>query len=285
MADDGTGDETTPVVVAAPAVVRSASDMMLSGEVVANEAGGGPRLAIDVAPFDKSGRVEPFDGTCRLLLLAPGSDGERRILGRWDFGPDYVRSVDRFDSQRADDAVPHRVAAGRPVGEATQLWVRLNPSDGTKLVTHANVNLTQPGVFSSKADKDLAVGRNGCGRELRRAGCTARPSTDVATLMTEGDWAVAVPGEPANLPAGFDTPAKGWRASSEPIPPVMANVEEESPRKRLNKLREEIKASQQAEASQQIAEEPPAERPGWAPERPGKSANRVATRPSWSAKR
>jgi hypothetical protein len=285
VADHGVGDETTPVTVAASAGVGSAGDVMLSGEVVANDSGGGPRLAIDVAPFDKSGRVEPFDGSASLLLLAPGNDGERRILGRWDFGPDYVRSV--IDSTASEPTMRFLIEmpADVPVGEATQLWVRLNPSDGNKLVAHADVNLTKPSVFSSKAGKIWPSEETVVAASYEAPIAPPAPSTDVATPMTEGDWAVAAPGQPANLPEGFDTPAKGWRASSEPIPPVMANVVEESPKERFKKLREEIKASQKAEASPEIAEEAPAERPGWAPDRPGKSASRVATRPSWSAKR
>ena len=37
-------------------------DILLSGEVVANDSGGGPRLAIDIESFDQAGSNAKFDG-------------------------------------------------------------------------------------------------------------------------------------------------------------------------------------------------------------------------------
>ncbi len=285
VGDPAAADLTTPEVLTAPGGASSTTNVMLSGEVVPNETGGGPRLMIEIAPFNESGRVETFDGEVSVVLLATGSDGQRRGLGRWDFGADYVRSV--IDSAASEPTMRFHIElpAETTVGESTQLWVRLKPRDGNKLLAHANVNLTQPGVFSSKANKNWPSEESVVAATYEEPAMPSAPSTNVATTMTESDWSIAAPGQPANLPEGLDTAAKGWRASSEPIPSVMANVAEESPKGRFKKLREEIKASQKAEASQQIAEKSPVERPGWAPERSGKSASRVATRPNWSAKR
>lgn len=271
---------------------ETTGDVMLSGEVLASEPGGGQRLVVDVAPFDKSGRVEAFDGSASVMLLEPNASGERRALGRWDFGREYVRSAIDTNSSEPTMRFLIELPEGTTVGDNSQLWVRLVSSDGAKLLSHASVDLTQPGQFASKTNRvwpsEETVVAASYEEPVNPAEQNA-PSADVATTLTEGHWAVAAPGQPSNLPEGFDTEAKGWRTSRVPIPPVMANFAEESPRESLNKLRDQIRHSQQEAASnktaEKVAEKAPVVRPGWAPERAGQSPQRLATRPSWSAKR
>jgi hypothetical protein len=298
QAEQRTAQAESPLAEPAPRRAKGrlgsepTGDVMLSGEVIAGEPGGGQRLVVDVAPFDKSGRVETFDGSASVMLLEPTANGERRALGRWDFGREYVRSA--IDSTSGEPTIRFHIELpeGTSVGENSQLWVRLVSSDGAKLLSHASVDLTKPGLFSSKASKiwpseETVVAASY--EEPVNPAEQAPPPADVATTMNEGHWAVAAPGQPANLPEGFDTEAKGWRASNEPIPPVMANVADESPRESLNKLRDQIRHSQQEAASKKVAEKAaekaPVVRPGWAPERSGQAPQRVATRPSWSATR
>ena len=40
-----------------------------------------------------------------------------------------------------------------PIDAATEFWLRLVPRDGPKRLTHAKVELSQPGVFSSHTNK------------------------------------------------------------------------------------------------------------------------------------
>lgn len=270
------------------------NDVMLSGEVLASEPGGGQRLVVDVAPFDKSGRVESFDGSASVMLLEPTASGERRALGRWDFGREYVRSTIDTTSSEPTMRFQIELPEGTAVGENSQLWVRLVSSDGAKLLSHANVDLTKPGQFASNTNRIWPSEETVVAASYEEPANPAEqnvPSADVAASLTEGHWAVAAPGQPSNLPEGFDTEAKGWRASNESIPPVMANVVEVSPRESLNKLRDEIRHTQQETASnknkvaEKVKEKAPVVRPGWAPERPGQSPQRMASRPNWSAKR
>lgn len=273
---------------------ETTGDVMLSGEVLASEPGGGQRLVVDVAPFDKSGRVESFDGSASVMLLEPTASGERRALGRWDFGREYVRSA--IDTTSSEPAMRFQIELpeGTTVGENSQLWLRLVSSDGAKLLSHANVDLTKPGQFASKSNRIWPSEETVVAASYEESVNPAEqniPPADAAITLTEGDWAVAAPGQPSNLPEGFNSEAKGWRASNESIPPVMANVVGESPRESLNKLRDEIRHSQQTTASnknkvaEKVEEKAPVVRPGWAPDRPGQSPQRVGTRPSWSAKR
>ncbi len=74
------------------ATTAASPDILLSGEVIANDSGGGPRLVIDIESFDQSGRIARFDGNVSLALLT-SEIGVQRRLARWDFGPDDVRSA------------------------------------------------------------------------------------------------------------------------------------------------------------------------------------------------
>ena len=68
------------------------NELMISGEVVAASSGG-PRLMVDVVPFDSSGLVQPFEGSASIMLLEINEDGKQHNLGRWDFSPDEVRAA------------------------------------------------------------------------------------------------------------------------------------------------------------------------------------------------
>jgi hypothetical protein len=252
-------------------------EVMLSGEVVANDAGGGPRLLIDIIPFDQAGHVEPLDGNLSLMLLAAGSDGPRQNLGRWDFGPDEVRAA--IDSAATEPTMRFYIElpAGTPVGESTELWARLVPRGGSKLLAHANVDLTRPGIFSSRTDKIWPTEESVVATSYT---APAPPVADLAATLNEGNWAVAQPGKPANLPAAEQNlPASsGWRASSEPMPPIMASSTEANDHEAVEKPKQPARAPM---ASTNAA----AKKPDWSPERLGKSSHRVTTRPLWSASR
>ncbi len=268
-----------PTEPAAPAPSESSNNVMLSGEVVANDAGGGPRLMVDVVPFDASGRVEAFDGSASLMLLTSGDDGRQRSIGRWDFGPSDVRAA--IDTNASEPTIRFyaELPAGTPVSEATQLWVRLVPQRGSKLLAHAQIDLTQPGMFSSRTDKvwptEEAVLAASHVEEV------STPASDVAATMSEGDWATARPGKPANLPpeARDSSGGGGWRLSTEPMPAVVASSTAVSPPPAIEPLVRHENPTPVAVA------EKPTKRPGWSPERSGEPARRVATRPNWSATR
>jgi hypothetical protein len=268
-----------PTAPAVHAQSDSAINVMLSGEVVANDAGGGPRLMVDVVPFDASGRVEAFDGSVSLMLLTSGDDGRQRSIGRWDFGPNDVRAA--IDTSASEPTIRFFVElpAGAAVSEATQLWVRLVPRDGAKLLAYANVDLAQPGVFSSRTDKLWPTEEAVLAASYVEESST--PASDVATTMSEGDWAIAEPGKPANLPpeAQDSSGGGGWRLSTEPMPAVVASSTALSPPPAIEPLVRHENPTPVADAAR------PAKRPGWSPERSGESARRVATRPNWSATR
>jgi hypothetical protein len=254
------------------------SDILLSGEVVANDAGGGPRLVVDVEPFDASGRVELFAGRLSLMLLVHGSDGELQNLGRWDFTPNQVR--DAIDERAGEPTMRFfiELPAEAPVVGPTKLWVRLLAPDGSRRLAHANVELSRPGVFSSRTEKIWATEEAVVAASYTEP---APPTTDFAATMNDGEWAVAEPGKPANLPAAEqEDSGSGWRASNEPMPGVIATSSPAPPNRALDNPLRPLQRPPVATTT-----EPPARKPDWSPDRSGKPSRRVATRPSWSSTR
>ena len=197
--------------VAALASGEAASDILVSGEVVENDAGG-PRLAIDVTPFDESGRVHPFDGNVSLMILSPGANGTKQSVGRWDFNAKEVHASIDPSANEPTMRFHVELPAGTAVGNSTQLWVRLVPAEGQKQLAHANVDLTRPGVFSSQTNKIWKSEESVLAASYeepvdRVAELTESP--DTPATMNEGTWATAAPGRPANLAQDLASPTQG----------------------------------------------------------------------------
>jgi hypothetical protein len=257
----------------------ASTDVLLSGEVVANENGGGPRLVIDVESFDQSGRSTPFDGNVSLALVA-SFGGTQQRLARWDFGPDDVRSAVGASASESTMRFMVELPSDTKVDGATQLLARLRPTNGGSILSHAKLDLSKPGLFSSRTDKIWAS------EESIVAASYDEPASEQpepAPAMNEGTWATAVPGKPAILPAETEQAMGGWKAASGPLPVVVANAvpttatSTPSPAVAI----ERPKRLEPAPVKTQPVEV--AQKPGWAPERTGTKPR--ATRPAWSATR
>jgi hypothetical protein len=258
--------------------LSNATALNLTGEVVSNGKRG-PRLKIEVAPADQS---TPFVGTASLMLLAVNETGEQHSLGRWDYSANDVRAA--LDTTSPTPMMRYFVElpSGISLNESTQLWVRLVPQSGEKLLAHANVNLASPGTFSSSPLPSRPQHS-----DVVAASYTEDPSTptaDVPVEMSGTPWAIALPGKPANLSpeARDESGAGGWRASSEPIPaaPIVAQEQRPTP-----KIHAAIRHEKPAKDTAKEVPESPAKRTGWSPERSGDTPQNIATRPSWSATR
>lgn len=277
---DGTSIETT-TAGATDAPTAAAAEILLSGEVVENKSGG-PRLVVDIEPFDRAGRSSPFDGNVSMMLLTSDAVAGQRKLARWDFGPDEVHAA--TDTNASDPTMRFHVElpAGTHVGEANELWVRLMPTGGSKLLSHAKVDLSRPGVFSSRTSKLWAS------EESVVAASYAEPAPktpdadsnnvrteDVDSSANEGSWATAQPGKPANLP-DLNRDGGGWRASSETMSAMVTNAAPAAIVSSKPQLHSDSKSKNDTDA--EIAE-----RPSWSPDRAGKASRIV--RPTWSATR
>ncbi|HVT27609.1 MAG TPA: hypothetical protein VHE81_06280 [Lacipirellulaceae bacterium] len=255
----------------------SSKDVLLSGEVVANDNGGGPRIVVDVDPFNRSVSSVPFRGKVSLMLLSTDSHGAQKKLARWDFGPgDVTSAVDATVNERAL-RFHVELPAGTKIDGATELWVRLLPSGGGKLLSHVAVDLSRPGHFSSRTDKTSPAEESVVATNYEES--TPAPS-DVSASLNEGKWATAEPGKPANLPSQGDDASSGWKATNEPPPGAVASA---TPVVQVHeKQQQQSKAGPTSrEASRAAAEV--AQVPAWAPERPGGTS--IVSRPTWSPTR
>lgn len=290
----------------------SPNEVLLYGKVVANDSGGGPRVMVDVVPPAASGGAESFDGKVSLLLLAETMNGRKRSLGRWDFSRDDVRAARH---SRADETTLRffvELPARTPMSEATQLWVRLVPRDGGKFLTHAGIDFSHPGEFSSivKPPPQERVAAVRPSDEAMSPGSTeavasespgpepavttaayeemSLASNDVATSLNQSSWSVAQPGKPANLPAEATGPSGhgGWRMSSEPLSTIVEGTTAVSTQTASQPPVVKSLPSRDDESSAAVTDDtPPAKRPSWAAERSENPSPRTATKPSWASKR
>jgi hypothetical protein len=107
--------------------------------------------------------------------------------------------------------------------------------------------------------------------------------------LLEGDWSVARPGEPANLPSAEEVLTGGWRTSSEPITVVTQASAIAKPDAPV------VRQAQHVEDGNENKPAPAYKPPTWSPDRPSESAllseigeprdTGLRKRPAWSATR
>lgn len=274
--------ETGVNVAAAPAASEPAAvdatttagspDILLSGEVIANDNGGGPRLVIDLEAFDQSGRIAKFDGNVSLALLA-SEGGVQRRLARWDFGPDDVRSAVESTTGEPTMRFQVELPADTKVDGATELWAKLAPTNGARLFSHAKLDLAKPGVFSSRTDKVWESEESVVAASYVD---TSTQPAEVAAAINESEWSTAKPGKPAILPPDSDEATGGWKTASGRLPAVAASTKPTAPMPDDHPKRTETAPTKTAPVEV-------ARKPAWTQERPGATSR--AARPSWSATR
>jgi hypothetical protein len=275
------------------------SDVWLHGEIVANEEGGGPRMVVEVDPLDAESRGVKFDGALSLMLMAPDDQGGKVNVARWDYRPSEVRAA--VDPSGGSETIRFHLElpADTAATDARELWVRLLPRRGGKLLAHTEIDLLQPSLFSSKADVvpgDVlttsgyaddapvvaAVYEDVSDDEPAIEETSLTDVTPVSGEMFDGGWTIARPGHPAGLPKSDEDDSSEWRASLEPPPMVTADSAAARPKPRVSRPRESTETHDIAASKQPKPIE-------WSPDRlKGSSASSprtAASRPSWSATR
>ncbi len=262
------------------------SHILLRGEVVANDSAGGPRLAINVAPLDSSWQVAAFEGNVSLALMGIDENGAKQKLGRWDFSPQDVKAgVD--PTTGAPTLQFHLELPGdTPISETSELWARVVPEGGSKMLATAQVDLTQPGEFTSQPENieetniaDVAISSPA---EDEISPASAEPpdlTTDVDTTINDPGWQTARPGAPVNLPVAKSSPDNGWRAAEGPIPVAVA----QSTPAAVTTPTALVKKPSKPVRQRAVRSPSP---PSWSPDRSGES--KIGTRPPrprWSATR
>ena len=283
--------------------------ILLHGEIVANEAGGGPRLVVDVVPRSGTGGAASFVGDLSLMVLAPGDSGQPQSLARWDFSSDDAQAA----AEESDDGramrfyleLPGDASAAAPV----QLWARALPADGEKLLAYADIDFQQAGRFSSVVEPHVLHGiaveeaapvpieqqvsiEQGDRSQAKENPVQVvhrervEPRRTIPVDVNDGTWNVARPGEPEKLAEGNKESGGSWRMASEPLPSVaISNTRKERSHRPPRSYPTATRVEQASYADVAKPSRPRRfEVPTWTPERTGRST-RTAAVPSWSPNR
>jgi hypothetical protein len=258
----------------------------LHGEVVASDSGGGPRLIVNVETAEELTVSGTFDGEASLMLVAPGKPRGEQNLARWDFGKEDVEVAEQDSGNERTMRFYLELPADTPVDLSTELWVRLMPSNGDKLLAHTGVDLALPGLFGSSTQSTInqSIAGESSVAALAGGGASDRLTRSSARML-EGDWSIARPGEPANLPSAEEILTGGWRTSSEPIAAVAQAIAVAKPEPLA------IRQVHHIEDSIASRPKPTYKAPTWSPERSSHSAESLedtatqSLNPAWSATR
>ena len=293
----------------APATMDLATRISLDGEVVEN-AGGGSRLLVDVAPLTSDGEPASYFGGLSLMVLAPGNSGQPQSLARWDFSAEdaqaAIAETDHGRAMRFYLELPVDAAIDEPV----QLWARLLPETGEKLLAHADIDFQQPGPFSSVVDP--AAPRESADQQEQKMAIEQsgqdepdeismqvvehdrdEPRRPIQVDVTDGSWSVARPDEPQGFAPHENEPTGSWRTASEPLPTIAAPSRGKEFSRQPSRVRAATRSVERAAYTEIANALPPRrfEMPTWSPERAGipaasdKRGPRTATLPAWSPDR
>jgi hypothetical protein len=202
---------------------QPSNEVSLRGEVIVNDSGGGPRLMVDVERLDEAGHGTAFVGTLSLLLLERIEENVPQNLARWDFSAADVRSAAEPSAGKHAMRFYLELPTAPATGNPTEVWVRLLPRDGAKLLAHAEIDLRQPGDFASN-HAPPPTGSSQAAPLVTKSSSTNELSSEppsASSTSGKGEWTTARSDQLAQLANGTD--AGSWRASSEPMPVVQSS--------------------------------------------------------------
>jgi hypothetical protein len=295
IAEDGS-NAAQALALEAVAEQPVATDVWLRGEVVANEAGGGPRMVVEIEPLDSEGRPADFNGALSLMLTAPNDEGGESSVARWDYRPDDARAaIDTTDGGKTI-RLHLELPPDSPAVGATKVWVQLMSRRTGRLLAQSEINFAQPSLFSSKpggmpsefaSDESpvvAAVHEEPANSENPAEEMTSSPIATVSAEMYDGGWTIAKPWQPAGLPEAGEESNSEWRASLEPPPQAISTSVAARQKPRVSRPREAVIPPLEA-APKSLAKPSP-----WSPKRASGADSRgpsrtAATRPTWSATR
>jgi hypothetical protein len=207
-----------------PHAAHSSNPIWVHGEVVMNDAGGGPRMLVEVEPLENAVGPGPFVGRAEVMVLNPTNGGTPEPVARWNFSADAVQAATSDSDDGRTMQFRLELPAETPNTKPVELWVRLLPAEGGKLLAYVPLDLQQAGQFSS-IDSN-AMPRHG-GERLESPGHSLTPLAShepmsrhprVAKSVDGDGWTTALPGEPSDAQCVTESQ---WRASSEPIPAIV----------------------------------------------------------------
>ena len=273
--------EVQPAAAAIEVVGEPATAVVLRGKVRLDEGASGPRLLVEVQPVDDQGQLAEFHGSMSLLVLDPAARAKEQQLARWDIQPDDLQALAAHLEHGTWFEFPLQLPADAPTNRPLELWVRLVPEDGEKLLGRTTMDLSRAGRFASADVKPAENNRHSV--HVAAAEVPIEPGRRQAirkldTDVQQSGWQTARPGEIAKPQAAAANAAREWKLATRPVPEVESTPVADDDRYGVATAPDW--SPERPDDGQ--AESPP--EPAWSPTRV-KSGSRIARpgNPSWSS--
>lgn len=270
-------EQITPVVRRASAEVEVVATppaaVELRGEVLLDDEAGGPRVLVEVDPVAANGELTTFHGRLSLLVLDPAARAKEQQLARWDFEPAELAEMARDRKAGTSFEFPLQLPADAPTSRPLELWVRLVPEDGQKILGRTMMDLSRNGQFASaeitpRETARPAVKVAAAEMPVERTQRSSRRMFDTDVHST--GWEIAKPGDPAK-PQFTSKSQSEWKLATGPVPESepMPLVESKPVPAPLRPARSDDRYGT-------------TKGPEWSPERPDGGAADLSQEPAWS---
>ena len=268
--------EVLPAAAEIEVVDKPPAAVVLRGEVQLDDEASGPRVLVDVEPVAASGEPTQYRGRLSLLVLDPAAREKEQQLARWDFQPAELAPMVKPDSGGKSFEFPLQLPADAPTNRPLELWVRLLPADGEKLLGRTTLDLSRAGQFASAEVEPIRQLRppvQAVAAELpiesSRRDAFPKMDSDVHTTA----WLTARPGDQPKRRSASRSKSE-WKLATQPVPEV-----ESVP---LAESRAVPALSHQNAGDDRYGV---AARPEWSPDRPDGEAIEPTSEPTWSPTR
>jgi hypothetical protein len=251
------------------APAEQTQQVILQGQVVADEENGSPHMLVDVQPQIASGQPVNFRGRLSLMVMDPNGEQPTPSLARWDFTADELDQATVNSTEGPQFEFPLQLPSGVPTDRPVELWVRLLPEAGGKVLAHATVDLSRECQFSSAGPPTAPVVQ----RAPQIVDSSVTPAQSIQAAICESGWQVARPDQPAPQLPNQVSAGSGWRTATESIPQVEAIA---------TRVESPMPLPISARPPDPIRKAPIPKSPEWSPER-ANDAKPAA--PSWSPTR
>jgi hypothetical protein len=197
-----------------PALSDEPQQVVLLGQVLVDDQNSSPHVLVDVKPELASGAPADFRGRLSLMVVDPSGDPRASNLARWDFGSEDLSQAVVKSSDVPQLEFPLQLPPSVPTNRPLELWVRLLPDSGGKILAHATVDLGRESEFSSAPQSELPTSE----RTAQIVDSNVAPASSSQSANCESGWQVARPDRPLDQPPRQSIASSGWRTATQSIP-------------------------------------------------------------------
>ncbi len=268
--------EVQPAAAEIEVVPAAATAVVLRGEVRLDDQESGPRVLLEIEPVAEDGTSTQFRGSLSLLVLDPAAREKEQQLARWDLQPEDLPAMVKQTNDGTSFEFPLQLPADAPTNRPLELWVRLMPEEGDKLLGRTTMDLSRAGRFASADVKPVKKQRRSVRTAVAEVPVAARRKVTRAsdTGVAQNGWQTAKPGELAKPQAAISIPEAAWKMATRPVPEVVSTPVVES-----QPVRRDLPPSTDGDRYDV------ATAPEWSPERPDDGEAEPPQEPAWSPTR